>query len=116
MIFTCPYCNTELDRDMRLSLNKAFVSKKGYKTFCDSKNKSGYAKPKKPKAIMITKQQWSKVKKGTVFITPRGVKRINLSKSGFVSFAKITGFKKCNRYVATYTYHDLCYKYKIHKL
>lgn len=116
MIFICPLCKTELERDMRLSINKAFLSKKGYKTFCDNKNKPAYAKPKKPKALLITREQWSKVKKGTVFITPNGRKRTNLSKSGYVSFAKISGFNKCNRYTATYTYHDLCYRYKIHKL
>lgn len=40
----CPYCKKEVKRDMRLKVNKSFMSKKGYKSWCEKKQKYSYLK------------------------------------------------------------------------
>lgn len=45
MKFYCPKCKKTFTRDMRLQMNKIFMTKRGYKTHCDLDNRVSYLKP-----------------------------------------------------------------------
>lgn len=44
MKFRCPGCGITIKRDMRLKVNKAGLTSKGYKSYCDRKHREYFCK------------------------------------------------------------------------
>ena len=46
MTFKCPACKKEFKRDMRLKMNKAMLSKRGFRSSCEKTGTSHWCKKK----------------------------------------------------------------------
>ena len=44
MKLKCPHCKKIIERDMRLRVNKNFIKKRGYESYCDEKQRRAFLK------------------------------------------------------------------------
>lgn len=57
MKFYCPACKQIVKRDMRSKLGRSFMTKRGYKSYCDEAGRVVFLKPIKPVSSFQNTQQ-----------------------------------------------------------
>lgn len=45
MKFICPHCKEIVERDMRLKVSRMFMTKRGYRSYCEETGKDVVMKP-----------------------------------------------------------------------